>query len=425
MEIRKIRKLRILMRAAFGSLLVPGVAEAVQARQGAAQHRSHPISTRWRFTAAEAVLDAPTGATVRRGLSTQNHKLRFFLPLLLLWGCLVERPAGEVPEEGQSLGLSDPVCARPEKHLSSSAVLPDSVFGRISHLDVHSDAFTVVDALGKFVAIVSYDLDVLQVVGGPGQGPGELGRPVASRLDDHRILVMDQATRRVWAYHRALGEDVGAPQSGFVESAVDLRGGPSASMGTDFAVLEDDEVAIPVHEGPTYLAAAGASGEWISNIGPVHRSEPSEKQLGRLFDRVATFSGGLLVWDDDEAMLILAADREEERWRLPDSYRRKDEPRTTQAPDGRGIAISLPQPNMAGWTTDQGSVCMAVRSFGVRDDVDLLWLAWDGVSPPVLRPIYTDTRGDPVSCGLVGDRLLVVNETEIQIMRLYDSEPCQ
>lgn len=338
---------------------------------------------------------------------------------------MVERPVGEPSEDGQSLTLSDPVCAQPEKRLSSSAVLPDSVFGRINHLDMHSDAFTVVDALGKFVAVVSYDLDVLQVVGGPGQGPGELGRPVASRLDDHRILVMDQATRRVTAYYRALGEDTGAPQNGLAEPSVDLRGGPNASMGTDFAVLEDDEVAIPVHEGPTYLAAVGASGEWTSNIGPVHRSEPSEKQLKRLFDRVATFSGGLLVWDDDEAALILSADPQEERWRLPDSYRRRDQPHTTQAPDGRGIAISLPQPNMAGWTTDQESVCMVLRSFGVRDDVGLLWLAWDGVSPPVLRPIHTDTRGEPVSCGLVGERLLVVNETEIQIMRLYDAEPCQ
>lgn len=349
----------------------------------------------------------------------------FLLPLLLLGACLIERPAGEPSEEGQSLGLSDPVCARSERHLSSSAVLPDSVFGRISHLDMHSDAFSVVDALGKFVAVVSYDLDVLQVVGGPGQGPGELGRPVASRMDDHRILVMDQATRRISAYHRALSEDVGAPQSGFAESAVDLRGGPSASLGTDFAVLEDDEVAIPVHEGPTYLASAGASGERISNIGPAHRTEPGEKQLGRLFDRVATFSGGLLVWDDDEAMLILSADRQEERWRLPDSYRRRDLPHTTHAPDGRSIAISLAQPGMAGWTTEQGSVCMAVRSFGVRDDVDLLWLAWDGVSTPVLRAIDTDTRGEPVSCGLLGERLLVVNETEIQILRLSDSEPCQ
>lgn len=68
---------------------------------------------------------------------------------------------------------------------------------------------------------------------------------------------------------------------------------------------------------------------------------------------------------------------------------------------------------------------MAVRSFGVRDDVDLLWLAWDGVSTPVLRAIDTDTRGEPVSCGLLGERLLVVNETEIQILRLSDSEPCQ
>lgn len=322
--------------------------------------------------------------------------------------------------------LSDSVCARPEKTLSSSAVLPDSVFGRISHLDLHSDAFAVVDALGKFVAVVSYDLDVLQVVGRPGQGPGELTGPVASRLDDHRILVMDQASRRIWAYHRAPSEGVGAQQSGFEELAVDLRGGVRASMGTDFAVLEDEEVAIPIHEGPTYVAVAGASGERISTVGPVHRSEASlEQSLGRVYDRVATFDDGLLVWDDDEATLILFADRQEERWRLPDPYRRRDEPRTMHEPDGRGVAISIGQPKMAGWTTAQESVCMALRSFGVRGEVDLLWLAWDGVSAPVLRAIDTGTPGEPVSCGLIGEHLLLVNETEIQVLRLDDSGPCQ
>ena len=339
---------------------------------------------------------------------------------------MTERPAGEASEEGWSLVLSDSVCARPDKHLSSSAVLPDSVFGRISHLDLHSDAFAVVDALGKFVAVVSYDLDVLQVVGRPGQGPGELTGPVASRLDDHRILVMDQASRRVWAYHRAPSEDVGAQQSGFAELAVDLRGGLRASMGTDFAVLEDEDIAIPVHEGPTYVAVAGASGDRIGNVGPVERSEASGNQLRRVFDRVATFGGGLLVWDDDEATLILSADRREERWRLPDSYRRGDEPRTMHAPDGRGIAISIGQPSMVGWTTAQESVCMAVRSLGGRDEVGLLWLAWDGVSAPVLRAIDTGTPGEPVSCGLIGEHLLlVVNETEIQVLRLDDSRPCQ
>ncbi len=344
---------------------------------------------------------------------------------LLLGGCSAERPAGEASEEGRSLVLSDSVCARPEKTLLSSAVLPDSVFGRISHLDLHSDAFAVVDALGKFVAVVSYDLDVLQVVGRPGQGPGELTGPVASRLDDRRILVMDQASRRIWAYHRALSEGVGAQQSGFEELAVDLRGGLRASMGTDFAVLEDEDIAIPVHEGRTYVAVARASGERISNVGPVHRAEASGNQLRRVYDRVATFDHGLLVWDDDEATLILFADRQEERWRLPDPYRRRDEPRTIHEPDGRGVAISIGQPKMAGWTTAQESVCMALRSFGVRDEVDLLWFAWDGVSAPVLRAIDTGTPGEPVSCGLIGEHLLLVNETEIQVLRLDDSGPCQ
>ena len=349
-----------------------------------------------------------------------------WLSALLLGGCSAERPAGEASEDARSLVLSDSVCARPEKTLSSSAVLPDSVFGRISHLDLHSDVFAVVDALGKFVAVVSYDLDVLQVVGRPGQGPGELTGPVASRLDDRRILVMDQASRRIWAYHRALSEGVGAQQSGFEELAVDLRGGLRASMGTDFAVLEDENIAIPVHEGPTYVAVAGASGERISTVGPVHRSEASlEQSLGRVYDRVATFDHGLLVWDDDEATLILFADRQEERWRLPDPYRRRDEPRTIHAPDGRGVAISIGQPSMAGWTTSQESICMAVRPSGVRDEVDLLWLAWDGVSAPVLRAIDTGTPGEPVSCGLIGEHLLLVNETEIQVLWLDDSGPCQ
>lgn len=346
--------------------------------------------------------------------------------LLLAAGCLIERPASE-PLEDSTLAFSSPVCARPEGRLSSSALLPDTVFGRIAHLDMHADAFTVVDALGKFVALVSYDLDVLQVVGRPGQGPGELVRPVAARLDDHRILVMDQATRRISAYSRLPQDtDVRATNNWFTETVADLRSGPNASMGTDFAVLEDLTIAIPVHEGPTHLAGEGPSVELIRKINPVHRDEATERQLLRLFDRVATVGLGLVVWDDDEAMLILATEDRESRWRLPHPYRGTHQPRMSRAPDARGVAISLPRPRMVGWTAEKGSVCMAVRPFGAQE-VDLLWVTWAGAldSPPTLRSIHTLGHGEPVSCGLVGDRLLVVTETDIVILRLDDSDPCE
>lgn len=353
----------------------------------------------------------------------------FPVAVLLAGSCALETP-DEVSLDDLTLAFSEPTCFQPEQRLSASPVLPDSIFGRINHLDLHADAFAVVDAIGKFAAVISYDLDILQVMGRPGQGPGELVGPVAARIEDDRVLVMDQASRRIWAYPRNPSEGAGASPDD-AESAADLRGAAGVSMGTDFVVLNDNRIGIPVHEEPTYLMATAGpgrpGGEPTRDIGPAHPDETSLKQMRRIGDRVAAFGDGVMVWDDDEATLILAADDQEKRWRLPDRYSAPDEPQPSVGPGGRGIAFSLGRPTLAGWTVADQSVCMAARPSGTGDEVDLLWLALDGEtdSPPVLRRIGTRGLEDPVSCGFADDRLLIVTETEIVMSRLDESEPCQ
>ncbi len=335
--------------------------------------------------------------------------------LLLVGGCSAERSEGD-PFKVLDLTLSEPAAGRPERRLTFSVALPDTVFGRIVHLDLHADGLSVVDALGKFTAVLSYDLDMLQVVGRSGQGPGELVRPVASRVDGGRILVMDQATRRISAFGRDRGDGGRRPHGLFDGIVVDLRRGGDASMGTDFAVRGSGEVVIPVHKGATYLTAVRQSDGEITAAGPRNRDETSEQQLRRLFDRVsAVGDGSLLVWDDDEAMLILTANDDEARWRLPDPYRGTVEPRASRAPDGSGVAISVGAPRIEGWTAERGSVCLVIRPFGARE-ADLLWLEWDGEidSPPLLRRIVPEQFiGEPVSCGVAAGRLFVVTRTDI------------
>jgi len=349
-----------------------------------------------------------------------------FVAVLLAGSCSLETPDG-VSLGNLTLAFSESACFQPDQRLSSSAVLPDSICGRINHLDLHSDAFAVVDALGKFAAVISYDLEVLQVVGRPGQGPGELASPVAARIDDDRVLVMDQASRRIWAYLRIPIGGAGASPDN-AERAADFRGAAGVSMGRDFVVLNDNGIGIPVHEGPTYLMATeGPGGELTRDISPAHPDETSLKQMRRISDRVAAFGDGVMVWDDDEATLILAVDDQERQWRLPENYRALDEPQPSVGPGGRGIAFSLGRPTLVGWTVTDRSVCMAARPSGAGDEVDLLWLAWDGEadSPPVLRRIEARIWEEPVSCGFVDDRLLIVTETEIVMSRIDESEPCE
>ena len=59
--------------------------------------------------------------------------------------------------------------------------------------------------------------------------------------------------------------------------AYDVPTPPAASMGTDFAILGNGEIGIPVHKGPTYLATVGPSGA-IADSGPLHQDDAREKQ---------------------------------------------------------------------------------------------------------------------------------------------------
>ena len=55
--------------------------------------------------------------------------------------------------------------------------------------------------------------------------------------------------------------------------AYDVPTPPAASMGTDFAILGNGEIGIPVHKGPTYSATVGPSGA-IADSGPLHQDGP-------------------------------------------------------------------------------------------------------------------------------------------------------
>ncbi len=191
--------------------------------------------------------------------------------------------------------------------------------------------------------------------------------------------------------------------------------------------MSDGRITVPVHDGPTYLTAAGPLDKQIAALGPIRRDNASENRLLSAFDRVTSFGrNGLLVWDDDEALLVSFTGEEEARWRLPDTYRGAPQPQISLSPDGSGVAISVGCPKMLGWAAHQGSVCMVIRPLA-EEGTHLLWLEWDGEASnlPMLRRIDHRFLLEPVSCGVVDETVVVVNETEVLVFRLCDSPSCQ
>lgn len=376
----------------------------------------------------------PPSLPQKRGKHSRNNVLIGFriqwvtlrweitlLTVLTAWGCSREASVSESRSD-HPLPLSEPIFATFERRITSSAMLPDSVFGRISHLDLHGQVMSVVDALGSFVSVLSYDLEVLQVVGRSGEGPGEFMRPVAARVDNRRILVMDQGRRRFLEFARSAPFDGKQTQGLSGETLVDLRASGSASLGTDFALLQDSAIVVPVHEGSTYLAAVGiAERSRVRSIGPAYPYVPADNQFMRLFDRVSNFGErDILVWDDADAALIAIGQKM--RWSFPNHYRRESERRSV-SPDGSSIAITLGNPMLKGWAGYDDSLCLALRR---TDDpeIDLLLFTWNSRAsiPPTLRNIEVDLDASPVSCGASGNQLFVADEIGISRFSLFEEK---
>ena len=355
---------------------------------------------------------------IRVALRTLPQPAALLLTVLVVWGC-----SSEVTVAARSyhpLAFSEPVLGKFERRLVSSAMLPDSVFGRIVHLDLHEEALSVVDALGSFVAVLSYGLEPLQVVGRPGEGPGELARPVASRVDSHRILVMDQGRRRFLEFARSTKQ--ANALSG--KTIADLRGSSSASLGTDFILSQDSAIVVPVHEGPTYLAAVSVSeNSRLRFIGPIYSDvSDDDQQLLRLFDRVSSFGErDILVWDDDDATLVLSGQSAETRWSFPNRYR-GGSGRRSVSPDGTSMAITLGNPRLKGWGGYGDSMCLVLRQAD-NTGVDLVLFTSGGKedTTPTVRKIEADvTTGTPVSCGVSGNRLFVADAIGISRFLLLE-----
>ena len=396
-------------------------------RSGKTGKRARPANSR-----ARGLSTAPTNSVVttvtarsclfmvriRVALRTLPQPAALLLTVLVVWGC-----SSEVTVAARSyhpLAFSEPVLGKFERRLVSSAMLPDSVFGRIVHLDLHEEALSVVDALGSFVAVLSYGLEPLQVVGRPGEGPGELARPVASRVDSHRILVMDQGRRRFLEFARSTKQ--ANALSG--KTIADLRGSSSASLGTDFILSQDSAIVVPVHEGPTYLAAVSVSeNSRLRFIGPIYSDvSDDDQQLLRLFDRVSSFGErDILVWDDDDATLVLSGQSAETRWSFPNRYR-GGSGRRSVSPDGTSMAITLGNPRLKGWGGYGDSMCLVLRQAD-NTGVDLVLFTSGGKedTTPTVRKIEADvTTGTPVSCGVSGNRLFVADAIGISRFLLLE-----
>ncbi len=344
-------------------------------------------------------------------------RARSLLSLLLVGGCSGEASNAPADPAVAELTLAGTLTPHLERVLTSSPALPDSIFGRIVHLDLHETSLAVLDGLGSVVAVANHDLRILHVVGQRGEGPSEFVRPVASRVGPRRIVVMDPGRRRL------VGFAIDGPHADSIaradgETVVDLRRSGAASLGTDFAIRQDGSVVVPVHEGPTFAAAVDRAGD-LTALGPA--TGPEENHLMRLFDRVATMGADdLLVWDDDRATVMRVGDRETLRWRLPEPYRSASEPRQSVSPGGDALAITLGKPRLKGWAGTGHSICMVVEQ-DADAGADLLLLAFEGaadVAPTLWRIEADDMPGAPVSCGVDEDRLYVVDEIGAYRFRL-------
>ena len=187
--------------------------------------------------------------------------------------------------------------------------------------------------------------------------------------------------------------------------------------------MQDSAIVVPVHEGPTYLAAASVSeNSRLRFIGPTYYPDASDDtQLLRVFDRVSSFGErDILVWDDDDATLILAGQGAEARWSFPGRYR-GGPVRRSVSPDGTSMAIMLGNPRLKGWGGYDDSMCLALRQVD-NTGVDLVLFTWGGEADiaPTLRKIEADVIGTPVSCGVSGNRLFVADAVGISRFLLLE-----